>query len=118
MLSGLRQTPKRAHRFATLTDEYKLANGNRILLIAEGRLVNLGAAEGSPAAVLDMSFANQALAAEWLLKEAEKLAPGVHEVPRAIDKEIASLKLKSMGAKIDTLTPLQVDYLNSWEHGS
>jgi len=100
------------------TDEYQLSNGNRILLIAEGRLVNLGAAEGSPAAVLDMSFANQALAAEWLLSEAEKLKPGVHEVPKSIDKEIAALKLKSMGATIDTLTPVQTEYLNSWEHGS
>lgn len=100
------------------TDEYQLSNGNRILLIAEGRLVNLGAAEGSPAAVLDMSFANQALAAEWLLSEAAKLKPGVHEVPKSIDKEIAALKLKSMGATIDTLTPVQTEYLNSWEHGS
>jgi adenosylhomocysteinase len=88
------------------------------LLIAEGRLVNLGAAEGSPAAVLDMSFANQALAAEWLLKEAEKLSAGVHEVPRSIDRDIARLKLKSMGAQIDTLTSVQEEYLNSWEHGS
>ena len=112
--ANAKKTPAIRHA----TDEYKLANGNRILLIAEGRLVNLGAAEGSPAAVLDMSFANQALAAEWLLKEAAKLAPGVYEVPRAIDKEIASLKLKSMGAKIDTLTPIQEEYLNSWEHGS
>ena len=100
------------------TDEYQLANGNRLLLIAEGRLVNLGAAEGSPAAVLDMSFANQALAAEWLVKESGNLKAGVHEVPKAIDKEIASLKLKSMGARIDTLTSTQSDYLNSWEHGS
>ncbi|MFM7949401.1 MAG: adenosylhomocysteinase [Actinomycetales bacterium] len=100
------------------TDEYQLANGNRLLLIAEGRLVNLGAAEGSPAAVLDMSFANQALAAEWLVKESRNLKAGVHEVPKAIDKEIASLKLKSMGARIDTLTSTQSDYLNSWEHGS
>jgi adenosylhomocysteinase len=65
-----------------------------------------------------MSFANQALAAEWLLKEGSNLSPGVHEVPKAIDKEIASLKLKSMGAKIDTLTSIQEEYLNSWEHGS
>ena len=109
-----KKNPKIRHQ----TDEYQLSNGNRILLIAEGRLVNLGAAEGSPAAVLDMSFANQALAAEWLLSEAVKLKPGVHEVPKSIDKEIAALKLKSMGATIDTLTTVQSEYLNSWEHGS
>ena len=114
----LEKNAKKNPKIRHATDEYQLANGNRILLIAEGRLVNLGAAEGSPAAVLDMSFANQALAAEWLLSEAAKLKPGVHEVPKAIDKEIAALKLKSMGATIDTLTPVQSDYLNSWEHGS
>ena len=114
----LEKNAKKNPQIRHATDEYQLANGNRILLIAEGRLVNLGAAEGSPAAVLDMSFANQALAAEWLLKEAGKLKPGVHEVPKVIDKEIAHLKLKSMGAEIDTLTTVQEDYLSSWEHGS
>jgi adenosylhomocysteinase len=114
----LEKNSKKNPQIRHATDEYQLANGNRILLIAEGRLVNLGAAEGSPAAVLDMSFANQALAAEWLLKEAGKLKPGVYEVPKAIDKEIARLKLKSMGAEIDTLTSIQEDYLSSWEHGS
>jgi len=114
----LEKNAKKNPQIRHATDEYQLANGNRILLIAEGRLVNLGAAEGSPAAVLDMSFANQALAAEWLLKEAGKLKPGVHEVPKVIDKEIARLKLKSMGAEIDTLTTVQEDYLSSWEHGS
>ena len=114
----LEKNTKKNPQIRHATDEYKMANGNRILLIAEGRLVNLGAAEGSPAAVLDMSFANQALAAEWLLKEGVNLKPGVHEVPKAIDKEIARLKLKSMGAQIDNLTSIQEDYLNSWEHGS
>jgi adenosylhomocysteinase len=114
----LEKNTKKNPQIRHATDEYKMPNGNRILLIAEGRLVNLGAAEGSPAAVLDMSFANQALAAEWLLKEGGKLKPGVHEVPKAIDKEIARLKLKSMGAQIDNLTPIQEDYLSSWEHGS
>ena len=112
------RSSKKNRRIRHQTDEYVLKNGNRILLIAEGRLANLGAAEGSPAAVLDMSFANQALAAEWLLKSGSGLPAGVHYVPREIDKEIARLKLKSMGAEIDTLTPLQEDYLNSWEHGS
>ncbi|MEY3736802.1 MAG: hypothetical protein RLZZ251_518 [Actinomycetota bacterium] len=114
----LEANSKKNKRIRHQTDEYVLKNGNRILLIAEGRLANLGAAEGSPAAVLDMSFANQALAAEWLLKSGSGLPAGVHYVPREIDKEIARLKLKSMGAEIDTLTPLQEDYLNSWEHGS
>jgi len=114
----LEKNTKKNPQIRHATDEYQISNGNRILLIAEGRLVNLGAAEGSPAAVLDMSFANQALAAEWLLKEAGSLKPGVHEVPKAIDKEIARLKLKSMGAEIDNLTSVQEDYLNSWEHGS
>ena len=100
------------------TDEYVLADGKRVLLIAEGRLVNLGAAEGHPAVVMDMSFSDQALTAEWLVKSAKDLAPGVHNVPEAIDKEVASLKLKSLGAEIDTLTAEQVQYLNSWEHGS
>jgi adenosylhomocysteinase len=114
----LEKNTKKNPQIRHATDEYKMPNGNRILLIAEGRLVNLGAAEGSPAAVLDMSFANQALAAEWLLKEGGNLKPGVHEVPKVIDKEIARLKLKSMGAQIDNLTSIQEDYLNSWEHGS
>lgn len=114
----LEKNTKKNPQIRHATDEYQISNGNRILLIAEGRLVNLGAAEGSPAAVLDMSFANQALAAEWLLKEAASLKPDVHEVPKVIDKEIARLKLKSMGAEIDNLTGIQVEYLSSWEHGS
>jgi adenosylhomocysteinase len=100
------------------TDEYVMHNGNRILLIAEGRLVNLGAAEGHPAAVMDMSFSDQALTAEYLLKAAKDLKPGLHEVPTEIDKEVARLKLASMNVEIDVLTPAQELYLNSWEHGS
>ncbi len=100
------------------TDEYVLANGNRILLLAEGRLVNLGAAEGHPAVVMDMSFADQALTSEWLLKTVKNLNPGVHNVPDEIDREVASLKLISMGVVIDQLTSDQEHYLNSWEHGS
>ena len=100
------------------TDEYVLANGRRVLLLAEGRLVNLGAAEGHPASVMDMSFSDQALTAEWLLKVASQLTPGIHEVPTVIDKEVAKLKLESMGASIDTLTAAQDLYLNSWEQGS
>jgi adenosylhomocysteinase len=100
------------------TDEYVMTDGRRLLLIAEGRLVNLGAAEGHPASVMDMSFSDQALTAEYLVKEAKNLAAGIHEVPTYIDKEVASLKLSSMGGKIDVLTPAQDLYLNSWEHGS
>jgi adenosylhomocysteinase len=100
------------------TDEYVLKNGNRILLIAEGRLANLGAAEGHPAVVMDMSFSDQALTAEWLLSAAKNLKPGLHNVPAEIDKDVARMKLKSMGAELDVLTPAQELYLNSWEHGS
>jgi adenosylhomocysteinase len=100
------------------TDEYVMADGRRLLLLAEGRLVNLGAAEGHPAAVMDMSFADQALTAEWLTTAVDSLAPGVHEVPVEIDKQVARLKLESMGVDLDVLTPEQEEYLNSWEHGS
>jgi adenosylhomocysteinase len=100
------------------TDEYVLADGRRLLLLAEGRLVNLGAAEGHPAAVMDMSFSDQALTAEWLARDAASLEPGVVDVPAEIDKEVARLKLASMDIAIDELTPAQTDYLNSWQHGS
>ena len=100
------------------TDEYVMADGRRILLLAEGRLVNLGAAEGHPASVMDMSFSDQALTAEWLLKAAKSLGAGLHNVPSEIDKEVARLKLESMGAIVDKLTAAQDLYLNSWEHGS
>jgi adenosylhomocysteinase len=95
-----------------------MADGRRLLLLAEGRLVNLGAAEGHPAAVMDMSFSDQALTAEWLAGNAASLTPGVIDVPAEIDKEVARLKLASMDIDIDTLTPEQSEYLNSWEHGS
>jgi len=100
------------------TDEYVMADGRRLLLLAEGRLVNLGAAEGHPAAVMDMSFADQALTAEWLTTAHSSLTPGVYDVPEVIDKEVARVKLASMGIAIDTLTDAQSEYLNSWEHGS
>jgi adenosylhomocysteinase len=117
-VAWLEKNAKKNSRIRHQTDEYVLASGRRLLLIAEGRLVNLGAAEGHPAVVMDMSFADQALTAEWLVKTAASLAPGVHNVPTEIDKEVARLKLKSMGATIDTLTPIQDEYLNSWKHGS
>lgn len=100
------------------TDEYVLADGRRLHLVAEGRLVNLGAAEGHPASVMDMSFADQALAAEWLTVNHAELTPGVYEVPTAIDQSVARLKLESMDMAIDSLTEDQNTYLNSWENGS
>jgi len=100
------------------TDEYVMPDNRRILLIAEGRLANLGAAEGHPASVMDMSFSDQALTAEWLLKSGKDLPAGLHDVPSSIDKDVARLKLESMGSSLDVLTPAQELYLNSWEHGS
>jgi adenosylhomocysteinase len=99
-------------------EEHLLEDGRRINLLADGRLVNLAAAEGHPAAVMDMSFANQALSAEYMAKEGETLEKKVYGVPEEIDKEIARLKLESMGIEIDTLTDLQTKYLNSWDQGT
>lgn len=99
-------------------DAYELPDGRIIHILGEGRLINLAAAEGHPASVMDMSFANQALSAEYLIKNADKLEKKVYGVPLDIDMEIARLKLESMGAKIDTLTEQQVKYLNSWEEGT
>ncbi|MDD5367691.1 MAG: adenosylhomocysteinase [Anaerolineaceae bacterium] len=99
-------------------EQYQMKDGRQIHLLGEGRLINLAAAEGHPASVMDMSFANQALSAEYMLKNAETLAKQVYSVPEEIDKEIALLKLRSMGVEIDHLTPDQVKYLNSWEEGT
>ena len=99
-------------------DEYVLAEGRSIHLLAEGRLVNLAAAEGHPASVMDMSFATQALTTEYVAKNHKKLKAKVYDVPREIDVWVASLKLKSMGIEIDTLTPEQEKYLSSWEMGT
>jgi adenosylhomocysteinase len=98
--------------------EYRLADGRRIRLLAEGRLVNLAAAEGHPAAVMDMSFANQALSVAWLAAHASELEVAVHPVPWAIDQEIARLKLAALGMSIDSLTAAQSAYLASWEEGT
>jgi adenosylhomocysteinase len=95
-----------------------VVRGKRVLVVAEGRLVNLGAAEGHPAAVMDMSFANQALAAEWVMANAATLEHKVYDVPRHIDAEIARLKLETLGVSIDRLTPAQEEYLSSWETGT
>jgi adenosylhomocysteinase len=98
--------------------EYRLGNGRKLFLLGEGRLINLTAAEGHPASVMDMSFANQALSAEHIVINAGKLKPGVYGVPREIDEEIARLKLNAMGIGIDTLTEEQRHYLASWESGT
>ncbi len=99
-------------------DQYFLADGRRINILGEGRLINLAAAEGHPASVMDMSFANQALAVEYLVKNAPTLENKVYSVPEAIDKEIARLKLDAMGVRIDVLSPEQTKYLNSWTEGT
>jgi adenosylhomocysteinase len=99
-------------------DQYKLKDGRVIHILGEGRLVNLAAAEGHPASVMDMSFANQALAAEYLLKNHDKLKKQVYPVPVEIDKDIARIKLEAMGVKIDILTDEQLKYLSSWEEGT
>jgi adenosylhomocysteinase len=99
-------------------EEYELEDGRRILVIAEGRLVNLGAAEGHPADVMDLSFADQALAAEWLVVNQDELGPEVYILPDDLDEEVARLKLESMGASLDTLTEEQERYLASWDQGT
>ncbi len=99
-------------------ESYELKDGRLINILGEGRLINLAAAEGHPASVMDMSFANQALGAEYMIKNADKLENKVYDVPEEIDREIARLKLDSMGVQIDILTDEQVNYLNSWEEGT
>jgi adenosylhomocysteinase len=111
LATGVRQV--RPH-----VQEYKLGDGRRLHVLGEGRLINLAAAEGHPAAVMDMSFANQALCAEYMAKNAGKLEPKVYDVPDDIDSEVARLKLRSMGIAIDTLTEEQQRYLTSWEEGT
>ncbi|MFP3074542.1 MAG: adenosylhomocysteinase, partial [Caldivirga sp.] len=98
--------------------EYTLTNGRKVYLLAEGRLVNLSVAEGHPSEVMDMSFSNQALASEYILRNAGRLQPRVYRLPQEIDEEIARLKLASMGIKIDTLTEEQARYISSWESGT
>jgi adenosylhomocysteinase len=99
-------------------EQYTLRNGRRIIILGEGRLVNLAAAEGHPSSVMDMSFANQALCSEWMVKNHRTLEKRVYTVPEKIDKEIARLKLRAMGVKVDTLTEEQETYLNSWNQGT
>ena len=99
-------------------EEFALRDGRRIYVLGEGRLVNLAAAEGHPASVMDMSFANQALCAEYMAKNHTSLEKRVYSVPEALDKQVAKMKLESMGVKIDRLSPEQEHYLSSWSEGT
>jgi adenosylhomocysteinase len=114
-LSKLAVSRRKVREFV---EEFRLKDGRRIFLLAEGRLINLAAAEGHPASVMDMSFANQALGAEYMLKHAATLEKRVYSVPAEVDKAIARLKLEAMGIKIDVLTPQQAAYLSSWREGT
>ncbi len=100
------------------TQQYQMPSGKSVVVLGEGRLINLAAAEGHPSAVMDMSFANQALACEYLVKNKGKLEPGLHSIPVEVDANIAKLKLQAMGINIDTLTPEQTEYINSWTAGT
>ncbi len=117
-LVALKEMSTKITRVREFLDEYTLEDGRRIYVAGEGRLVNLAAAEGHPSAVMDMSFANQALAAEYMLKQGSELVGDVYNVPEVIDREIAALKLKAMGVDIDVLTAEQDAYLNEWSVGT
>ncbi len=117
-IAALERDAKAKRRIREFVDEYVYPDGHRVYLLGEGRLVNLAAAEGHPAAVMDMSFANQSLAAEFMVHRGKELERKVYDVPLEIDREIARLKLKSMDVSIDVLTPEQVKYLASWESGT
>ncbi len=117
-IEGLAAMSKARRMMRDYVEEFTVRSGRRIYLLGEGRLVNLAAAEGHPSAVMDMSFANQALCAEYMVKNAKKLEKKVYSVPEKIDKEIARLKLEAMGLTIDILTPEQKKYLQSWEMGT
>jgi adenosylhomocysteinase len=117
-LKALDQLATGVRQVRPSVQEYKLGDGRRLHVLAEGRLINLAAAEGHPAAVMDMSFANQALCAEYMAKHAKTLESKVYDVPADIDAEVARLKLKAMGIEIDTLTQEQERYLSSWEEGT
>jgi adenosylhomocysteinase len=117
-VAGLTKMSKEKKNIRRFLDRYILENGKSVLLIGEGRLVNLAAAEGHPASVMDMSFANQALAVEKLVKNKGKLENKVYVLPEEVDQQIASLKLKALGVEIDVLTPGMVEYMNSWTIGT
>jgi adenosylhomocysteinase len=117
-IPALRDLAEETRTARPFVEEFRLFNGRRLYLVAEGRLVNLSAAEGHPASVMDMSFANQALSAEFVVENADKLERKVYVVPEEIDREIARLKLETMGVDIDELTPEQARYLASWDEGT
>jgi adenosylhomocysteinase len=117
-IPALEAMSKGKRRTREFVETYDLKDGRKINLLGEGRLINLASAEGHPASVMDMSFANQALGAEYMLKNADKLKPDVYTIPVDVDREIARLKLEAMGVKVDTLTKEQDKYLNSWEEGT
>jgi adenosylhomocysteinase len=117
-LGALRSIAKKRRVVREHVEEFTLRNGRRLYLLAEGRLINLAAAEGHPASVMDMSFANQALSVQYAVRQAGRLENRVYGVPKEIDIEVARLKLASMGVKIDTLTAEQQRYLQSWESGT
>jgi adenosylhomocysteinase len=117
-IPALEKMSKEKRLVRPFVEQYVLTDDRRINLLGEGRLINLAAAEGHPASVMDMSFANQALSVEYMVKNADKLENKVYSVPSEIDREIARLKLDAMGVEIDKLTPAQEKYLNSWEEGT
>jgi len=117
-LDDLREMSSSVRSMRDFVEEFSLKNGRRIYLLGEGRLINLAAAEGHPSSVMDMSFANQALCSEYIVKNHVSLGKQVYRVPMDIDREIARLKLASMGVEIDSLTPEQDAYLHSWEMGT
>jgi adenosylhomocysteinase len=117
-IPALESLAKSKKRIRPFVDEYTLSDGRRIYLLGEGRLINLAAAEGHPASVMDMSFANQALCLEYLARMKGKLKPSVYPVPEDIDSEVGRLKLASMNIAIDSLTEQQRNYLGSWESGT
>ncbi|MDP2719333.1 MAG: adenosylhomocysteinase [Dehalococcoidia bacterium] len=117
-IQALEKISKSRRQIRPFVEEFTLSSGRQLYLLGEGRLINLAAAEGHPPSVMDMSFANQALCAEYLVKNKGKLEPGVFAVPEDIDREIGRLKLFSMGITIDKLTPQQTNYLDSWEQGT
>ncbi|MDX2215075.1 MAG: adenosylhomocysteinase [Oculatellaceae cyanobacterium bins.114] len=117
-LKSLKSMATEVKQVRNFTEEYRLSTGKSVIVLGEGRLINLAAAEGHPSAVMDMSFANQALACEYLVQNKGKLAPGLHSIPVEVDKEIARLKLQAMGIAVDSLTPEQIEYINSWTSGT
>ncbi len=117
-LKALKAQSSEVKTVRNFTEEYRLTSGKSVVVLGEGRLVNLAAAEGHPSAVMDMSFANQALACEYLVKNKGQLEPGLYSIPDEVDQEIARLKLAAMGIAIDSLTAEQIEYMNSWTEGT